>query len=275
MINDTPRRSLPRWASGLVVLLVAAALLAPGPVRQLEKIGSTVLAPVQMGISGTVREISTVVGAFQRVRDLAQENEQYREEVGRYGAQMAKMKEIEAENRDLRNLLNLKQRTGPNTLLPVSVIARDDTPYVQAVTIDRGVSGGVRKGSIVITQAGLVGQVIRENPTTSKVLLINDVTSGVAVRIQSESRSTGMLKGQAQANALVVDFIPQKDIIKIGDTVITSGEGAVFPEGLVVGKVSRLQQKPADPFQMAAVEPAVDMTKLERLYVLADPKATP
>jgi rod shape-determining protein MreC len=275
MINDTPRRSLPRWVSGIVVLLVAIALVAPGPFREFEKVGSTVLAPVQMGVSGSLHEVSTVVGTLQRVRDLAEENEHFKEELGRYGSQLAQMKELEAENRDLRNLLNLKERTGPNTLLPVSVIARDDTPYVQAITIDRGTSGGVRQGSIVITHAGLVGQVVRANPTTSKVLLISDVTSGVAVRIQSDSRPTGMLKGQAQANALVVDFIPQKDSVKVGDTVITSGEGEVFPEGLVVGQVSRLQQKPADPFQMAAVEPSVDMTKLERLYVLADPKSAP
>jgi len=68
----------------------------------------------------------------------------------------------------------------------------------------------------------------------------------------------------------VIDFIPRSDPVNEGDLVITSGLGETYPEGLVVGKVSRVQRKDADPFQTAAVEPAVDMNKLERLYLLAD-----
>jgi rod shape-determining protein MreC len=110
----------------------------------------------------------------------------------------------------------------------------------------------------------------RVNPTTAKVRLINDLNSSVGVRLQTDARTTGVLRGQSQGNSMVITYIKQDDPVHPGDTVLTSGQGEVFPEGLVVGKVARVERKDADPFQAAVVDPAVEMDKLERLYVLAD-----
>jgi rod shape-determining protein MreC len=270
MINDSPRRRLPRWASGAIVALVAVALLTPGPWRQVEPVSSGVLTPIQMGISGTVDQLTTVVDTVQQVRGLAEQNSEYRDQIDQLQSEVVNMHELEVENSQLRDLLGMAQRSGPGELLPVSVIARDDTPYVQAVTIDRGTTGGVHEGSIVITHSGLVGRVESADPTSAKVRLITDINQSVAVRLQSESRSTGVLRGQSQGNLLVVTYIPQADTIRVGDPVLTSGLGEVFPDNLVVGKVARVEHTDADPYQTAVVEPAVDMDKLEQMYVIAD-----
>jgi rod shape-determining protein MreC len=164
----------------------------------------------------------------------------------------------------------MKARTDTGALIPVSVIGRDDNPYVQAITIDRGSNDGVRADSVVITHKGLVGHVERANPTSSKVRLINDLNSSVSVRLQTEARTTGVLRGQSQGNLMVIAYIPQTDPVNVADMVLTSGLGEVYPEGLLVGKVTRVERKDADPFQAAVIEPAVEMDKLERLYVLAD-----
>jgi rod shape-determining protein MreC len=253
-----------------VVFSLAAVFLLPGPWRQVESAGSTVLAPIQMGISDTLRDAGDVISTVQRVRTLAAENAGYRDQVDQLQSELVRMEELEVENRDLRNLLSLKERTGPGELIPVSVLARDDTPYVQAITIDRGASDGVRQDAVVVTHKGLVGRVERVNPTTAKVRLINDLNSSVGVRLQTEARTTGVLRGQSQGNSLVIAYIRQDDPVHQGDTVLTSGQGEVFPEGLVVGRVARVERKDADPFQAAVVDPAVEMDKLERIYVLAD-----
>lgn len=268
--SESPRRQVPRWVSATAVLVVAGALLAPGPWRNLEKVGTTVLTPLQMGISGTADEVGSVFWTFEKVRNLADENAAYKDQIDQLQSQLAQMRDLEVENADLRGLLALKERTGPGALLPVTVIARDDTPYVQAITIDRGTQGGVHEGSVVVTHKGLVGRVYDANPTSAKVRLITDVNSAVAIRLQSESRTTGLLRGESLGNAMVLDYIPQTDTVSPGDVAVSSGVGGMFPEGLVVGTVARVQRKDADPFQVAAVDPAVDMNKLERLYVLAD-----
>jgi rod shape-determining protein MreC len=270
MMNDPPRRRLPRWVSTLVVVGLAVIFLTPGPWRNLEKVGSFVLAPIQMGVSGTVDEAAGFVSTIQRVRDLANENADYQDQVAQLQSQLVQMKELEVENQDLRTLLSMKERTGPGALVPVSVIARDDTPYVQAITIDRGSNDGIKTDAVVITHQGLVGHVETVDPTSSKVRLINDLNSSVSVRLQTESRTTGVLRGQSQGNLMVIAYIPQTDVVSQGDVVLTSGLGGLYPEGLVVGKVSSVERKDADPFQAAVVEPAVAMDKLERLYVLAD-----
>ncbi len=268
--NESPRRHVPRWASTLAVVTLAVVVLVPGPWRAVEQVGSTVLAPIQMGVAVTAGEINAVLGALPRVRELASKDLEYRQEIDRLSSELVRMRELEVENRDLRNLLSLKERTGPGSLLPVSVIARDDTPYVEAITIDRGVTGGVREGSIVVTHKGLVGKVTRVNPTTAKVLLVTDINHQLSVRLQTDARTTGVLRGQGRGNSLVIEHIPQADTVNVGDLVITSGLGEVYPEGLVVGSVLRVERKAAEPLQAAAVEPAVDPNKLERLYVLAD-----
>jgi rod shape-determining protein MreC len=270
MMSDPPRRRLPRWVSILVVVAVAVVFLVPGPWRGLEKVGSTVLAPIQLGISDTIDQATHVVNTVQRVRVLADENAEYRDQVAQLQSELAQMHELEVENADLRNLLSMKERTGPGALLPVSVIARDDTPYVQAITIDHGDDAAIKQAAIVITHAGLVGYVERVNPTSAKVRLISDLNSSVSVRLQTESRTTGVLRGSSQENSMVISYIPQTDVVQPGDVVLTSGLGGMYPEGLVVGKVARVERKDADPFQAAVVDPAVELDKLERLYILAD-----
>jgi rod shape-determining protein MreC len=270
MMSDPPRRRLPRWVSTLVVVALAVVFLVPGPWRGLEKVFAFVLTPIQMGVSGTVDEASHVVDTVQRVRELASENADFQNQVDQLQSQLVKMHELEVENQDLRRLLSMREAAGPSALLPVQVIARDDTPYVQAITIDHGSNDGVRLDAVVTTTKGVVGHVERVDLTSSKVRLINDLNSSVSVRLQTDSRTTGVLRGQSQGNLMVIEYIPQTDVIQQGDVVLTSGLGEMYPEGLVIGKIARVVRKDADPFQAAVVEAAVEMNKLERLYVLAD-----
>src|SRR5919201_4118863 len=109
------------------------------------------LSPFQMGIAGTLGEIAGIADTLQRVRQMADQNRDYRDQVDQLQSELVRMHELEVENQDLRNLLGMRERTGPGALISVSVIARDDTPYVQAITIDRGVNDGVRQDAVVIT----------------------------------------------------------------------------------------------------------------------------
>src|SRR5260370_42689938 len=106
---------------------------------------------------------------------MASENADHRARVGQLQSHVAQMRELEVENSDLRNLLSMKERTGQGALMPVTVIARDDMPYVQAVTIDHGSNDGVKQDTIVIPHAGLVCHGERGNPTPVKVRSIHDL----------------------------------------------------------------------------------------------------
>ena len=113
-----------------------------------------VIEPVQSAITGFIDDVSDVSGTIQHVQTLARENRESRDEISRLQAEMVGLHELELENRDLRNLLGLKQRSGPGELIPVRVIGRDPSPYVQAITIDRGSQDNVQNGLAVVTWRG-------------------------------------------------------------------------------------------------------------------------
>ena len=266
-----PQRPLPWWASALVIVAATALVLAPGQGERAESLGSRVLAPVQLGVSGLYDQAAELWGTIQRASELADENRRYQEEVDRLRSEVVRLQEVQQENDDLRNLLGLRQQNPAMQLVPVRVIGSDPSPFTQSIMIDRGSNDGVRQDMVVVTWRGLVGRVIEVNPTSAKVLLLTDVNSSVSVRVQDpSSRATGVVRGLSDGS-LLMEHVPQRDTLETDELVITSGLGGVYPEGLVVGKIARVQRKDVDVFQEAIIEPAVDMTKLERLYVMAAP----
>jgi rod shape-determining protein MreC len=265
------RRSVPRWSALLVVAAAALLVFVPGPARQVESLGTRILAPVEFGVSGLVGQVEGVATVVRKIGELARQNEQYREEIDRLQAELVRLHEVDLENRDLRNLLGLKERSAAGELVPARLIARDPSPYVQSITIDRGTEDGVHEGMTLITWRGVVGRITRAGPTSSKVLLVTDVNSSISGRIQSsESRVTGIIRGRPEGG-LLMQHIPQEETLETGATIITSDLGGLVPEGLVVGEVVQVRRKDVDVFQEALIEPAADMKRLERLYVLAGP----
>ena len=112
----TQRRVFPWWMTGSAIALLVALLLLPEPSRMIQSAAIAVIAPVQMAITGFIDDVSDVSGTVQHVQSLARENREYRDEISRLQAEMVGLQELELENRDLRNLLGLKQRSGPASL---------------------------------------------------------------------------------------------------------------------------------------------------------------
>jgi rod shape-determining protein MreC len=270
------QRPMPRWTAVAITFIAAVLVLRPEPARQFESVGTRVFEPVELGLSGLITQVVEVGSTIQKIGELAGQNARYREEIGRYETQLVRMRELEAENHDLRNLIGLRQKMGPGELIPVRKIAADPSPFVDSFTVDKGEDDGVRTGMTVATSRGLVGRVARSAATTAKVLLITDTNSAVTGRVQS-SGATGVVRGRADLKSpadeakLLMEKIPQQDTLQADDLVITSDLGGIFPEGLVIGKVVQVRRRDGDLFQEAILEPAVEMTKLERLYVVGEP----
>jgi rod shape-determining protein MreC len=270
MVRVAPARRRSRSWIFVVLLLgvVGGLLLLPGPAREVEAVGSRLLEPLQASVSSAFGQAEDVTSVLRRMTELSAQNDQYREEIDRLQAEIARLRELETENRDLRNLLGLKQRASTGELLPVRVIARDPSPFVQAITLDRGTDDGVKEGMTIITWRGVVGRVSRVSPTSSKVLLITDTSSSISGRVQtSESRVTGIVRGRPEGG-LLMQRIPQEETLQTGETVVTSDFGGLMPEGLVIGQIIQIRRKDVDVLQEAVIEPSADLKQLERLYVL-------
>ncbi len=264
------RNPVPWWVAALALAAVLFLVFQPGSARRAEDVGSQVLAPLSFyaaAIADPVVETWRTVESIATLRHTAQ---QQAEEIDRLNAELVRMRELELENEDLRRLLGF-QRSHPNLrLLPVRILGTDATGILSAVIIDKGSDYGLREDMAIITWAGLAGRVIRVNPTSSAVLLVTDVSSSVAARVQDpQVRASGIVSGRKEGG-LIMRHILQQELVQTGDVVITSGVGGGFPEGLPLGKVVRVQKRNIEMFQEALLEPAVDTSKLERLYVVLD-----
>jgi rod shape-determining protein MreC len=158
----------------------------------------------------------------------------------------------------------------------VRKISADPNPFVGSFTIDKGEQDGVRSGMAVATSRGLVGRVLRATDASAKVLMIADANSAVTARVQATG-ATGVVRGRVDSKLgtdepkLLMEKIAHDDRLFVGDIVITSDLGGMFPDGLMVGTVTQVRRRDGDLFQEALVEPAVEISRLERLYVIGEP----
>jgi rod shape-determining protein MreC len=252
------------------VLLLAAILVLilhqANSLRPVENLVLTAMSPVQhtfMYISNQIR------GASQTVYDLTElrrRNQELQDLVDKLMIENVRLKEIESENENLLAQLNFVEAHPSYEYAASRVIGRDPGNLLGYILIDAGSGSGVRSGMTVLTERGLVGQVIQVGDTTSKVLLITDPQSAVNAVLQT-SRATGLVKGRV-GGQLFLDEVPQGAAIEIGDIVLTSGLGGTFPRGLVIGQVTDVQQQDVEMFQQATLHPTVDFNKLEVVLVV-------
>jgi len=146
------------------------------------------------------------------------------------------------------------------------VIGYDATQWSKVIFINRGTNHKVQKNSSVMNNAGVIGHVIHSSPNSSKVLLITDGRSAVDSLFQ-ETRESGITVGTGE-NICEMKFVPISAKINLGDKVISSGLGGVFPKGLVVGRVVDIVKQSQELFQDIMVEPSADLSNIEEVIIL-------
>lgn len=151
-------------------------------------------------------------------------------------------------------------------MLPSEVVGLDVSPWFRSVLVDRGRSHGVLAGHPVITEQGVVGLVTRTSPHAAKTMLLLDRQSTIDVVVQ-RSRARGIVRGRG-TDLLEFEFVVRESDVQIGDTVITSGLGGVYPKGLRIGEIVSLEDPGGSLIQIATVRPAVDFGRLEQVFVM-------
>jgi len=266
MLNRPRSRS---WTLFILALIAVLALVLheTGQLQPVEDLAQYIVGPVQRSIAGLVGGTGDLFTTFRDVRELREENRRLQAENNQLVTENIHLKEFEAENATLRDLLKFTRNNPKYTTLTVDVIGRDPSPYLGSIVISAGQDRNLKPGMPIVTVgSALVGRVVQVNPRTAKVQLLMDVSSAVNALVQS-SRATGLVKGQPDGT-LVMDFIPLEEKVKPGDIVLTSGLGGELPRSLVIGTVTDVMKRDIDLFQSAALKPAVDLNRLEIVQVI-------
>lgn len=184
------------------------------------------------------------------------------------------LREIEGENNRLRLALEYRERS-VFRLLAARVISRDASTWWNTVKINRGFEDGVETDQPVLTDVGLVGKVTTVSKNESIVVLITDETCRVAAKVEG-TREQGILSGMriqesGTSGELQLNFLTKNAALEPGQKVYTAGiSNGVFPSGILIGKVKEFRTRPLDG--QALVEPAVDISQTEDLFVVVGAK---
>ena len=182
-----------------------------------------------------VTRLVDMVDAFQSYAQLYEQNQELRRELQQMKAWKEAALQLEQKNAKLLDLNNV--RLDPSlTYVTGTVLADSGSPFRQSVLINIGARDGIVDGWAATDGLGLVGRISGVGQSTSRVLLLTDASSRVPVQMQP-SGQTAILTGD-NTPAPVLDFVDAPEQVRPGDRVVSTGDGGVFPPGLLVGQVA-------------------------------------
>ena len=225
----------------------------------LRKQAADLSAPVLATLSVPANYLRRFVNNLINLADLRDQNSRLLEENKRLKDWQRLADLLEVENSRLREALNAKL-VRPQTLVTARVIAVVGGPFVRSVLLNTGSDEGVREGLTVVDKNGVVGQTVEVGRRATRVLLLTDFNSRIPVRL-GRSKNNGILRGRNE-ELLDLDFLPVSADVVAGDKVLTSGDGGLFPPGLLIGVVTSVGSR------RVKVRPVADLKVLEFVQIL-------
>jgi len=226
------------------------------------------LVSAQQWFSTRYQAIQEFLAAPRDIATLRARNAELQLQVSQLQSQVIDLEQRVNETEILAALVDFSRASPESSYKAASVIGRDPSPFLQYVIINRGSNDGIRRGMPVVTNEGLVGRVDAVIADAARVQLITDPASSVNVHLKN-ANSDAMLIGSVTGD-ISLDLISQDATIDSGDLILTSGLGGGFPPDIIIGQVVNARKLPAELFQQATVQPAVDFTRLQIVLVITN-----
>lgn len=260
-------------ALGLVGLLTVVVLNLPGHTASQIKVALSSLFLPLFGLARSTQQISDKASdAITPRRELVAQLEKLRHENEQLRIQAMRADATAQENDRLRQFIGW-QKQSPWKLRLAKVIVRDPANWWRSVQIDLGKRDGMQVDLPVLTADGLAGKITAVGLTTSQVDLIGNPNCRVAARIE-KTRETGIIligTGPVNSSLVNLSYLSRNAVLKPGEVVVTSGEGGIFPPGILIGQVADSGFVPFGMYTETRVKLAVKLDALEEVWVLMSP----
>ena len=266
---------------GIVIILLAvpffflrANMKRPENLNGLDRAVLRISAPIEFAASSLARGISNLWESYVYLVDVKSDNDRLAYENARLRDQVHRLEQKETENRELRRLLQLRESL-PGDLVSAQVVGKDFTEFfrVTRVVLDRG-SHNIRPNMPVASPDGVVGKVLRVAGDTVDLQLSVDAAFGVDV-VDERTRARGFVRGTGDPSkySCKVENVDSRDEVEVGDLLVTSGIGKMFPKGLPVARVTKVVKREPGRDQEIEAKPTVDFSRLDSVLILVGPAA--
>jgi rod shape-determining protein MreC len=226
-----------------------------------------VMYPVQRALLLPRDVADRVGGFFTTIGSLTRENEQLKRDAVERSQLVQQAQSLAAENERLRKLLGAREKVGSGAVLAQALYESRDR-FSRKLVLDAGAQAGIGAGSPVIDDTGVVGQVTRVFPLTAEVTLITDKDQAIPVQVLRNGLR-GVAFGGVEPGTLDLRFMASNVDLVNGDMVVTSGIDGVYPPGLAVATVTRVDRTAKDQFARVVMAPAGGVHSHTHLLVLS------
>lgn len=255
----------------LIILVLIIILHFTKVIRPLENLVISGIKPLASLFYKSGTNIKQSYEENLKQQDIFSKAMSLEKEVARLTVENAKFKELEQDNIKLRAQLNFSAASGLRNVL-ANVISQNLAFNIkegdQDIVIDKGSEDGIKEGVAVIDENGvIIGRIFEVRDNISKVCLTTNRNCKFAATIQNQDRTMGITEGDLGLT-IKMNYIPQSEKINMGDTVITSGLGGNISRGLVIGKVSQVNNRSNEIWQDVNIEPLFDLNTLTIVNVL-------
>ena len=233
----------------------------------LKEIFSYTLAPVGRVALSVEDAAKDVWSDYIALMGVKEENDSLTKTVLALREENNRLKEEIRLNERLRSLVDYRESL-PYYTTGAAIIGFNMERWTRTIVVDKGADAGIMKDRAVIAPQGIVGRTLDVQGSTTRVLLATDLRSNIDVIVE-RTRVKGVVEGNG-TDGLILKYVRQVDDVQVGDQVMTSGLSGVFPKGLVVGEVTKIEKGGDNFFKHVEVRPSMDIGKIEEVLVLRE-----
>jgi rod shape-determining protein MreC len=263
----------PSLLARLVFFVLLSLLLMATDARfkylpEIRQAFAIIIYPLQ-NLANAPSAVYDAISEFFASQHLTVENEDLKQQHLIDHGQLQRLRALEAENAQLRKLLETAQRLESKAVMAeILHVPRD--PFNRKVILDKGSQSGIQPGQVVVDDVGVVGQVTRNYPWLSEVTLITDKDHSVPVQVVRNGLRS-VVSGTGKDGTLELRYVAVNTDIEEGDMLVTSGIDGVYPPGLPVAVVSKIERNPTYVFAQVTCTPAAGVGHYRQLLILSLP----
>lgn len=256
----------------LIIILVIVLIIALiPPLRNgVIRLGGTLLSPLTAGVNSSSKGVAGWVYSITHAGGVHEQNQTLQLRVKSLENELAKSEGLKNENERLNKLLELRESYSELETVGAEIIAKEDGNWFSSFTINKGKRDGVKPNQPVLSGDGLVGRTTDVGANWAKVVSVIDTKHAVSGKIARngdyvlvEGHITLMHNGKCR----MINITEDADVVA-GDTIISSGMGGVYPEGIVIGTVESFEKSETGNGNYAIINPSVDFRRVQEVLVL-------
>ncbi len=269
------KQGIPALAKLIACLLISAALMVvDSQIKSLDFIRNQVnffLRPFEHLMLLPSNFLSGSADYFTSRTNLEKENNSLKLRQAELSLLANQSALLAVENQNLRNLLDLQKKTAFKTV-PVEILFNPPNPISQRVVINRGQHQGLKLGSPIANEAGILGQVVRLYNNSAEVSLLEDRDFAVPVLIARNGLRAAVV-GSGRGHLLQLRFLPVASDLEVGDILLTSGVDGVYPPGFAVAVITKIERSPEQNVSNVFCSPIAEVNRhLQALALIYDPQ---